>query len=366
MNTVNLSIDVTSGIKNENLHDLDKLISDWIEQANKCILNTPDLKLFLVGQIDHLNKAKTKIKKRAAKNIELIFTDGYHTDEKDIEPNNIEDKTKTSTFEAMNLVKQKYSHGSVSAANTELMMTYAKEILGFHKSYRDNRIFPSIPLELPNSKLKSTLLNDTGATKILKPKRYVDLAIVSLAYCKTFFNNDNPKLGMIANGSEDDKGIDETIEANILLKEIMPEYYVGNLDPSGPNGIFAGNVDAFLCNGYVGNLLLKMAESAAHGFITILKKQIKNPNVSVYEKIKRNVGGLLLKKTFLDYKETLGVEEKNGQHFYGFGHSSFKSHGNTTPIGKFNGIMNPYNFIKNNKAEEFYDNIERFAKIYKK
>jgi glycerol-3-phosphate acyltransferase PlsX len=158
----------------------------------------------------------------------------------------------------------------ISPGNTGLVMTCALFELG--------RI-PGIsrpPIATPwPTRRKSMFILDSGANVDVRPVHLHQFAHIGRVYMSRVFKRENPRIGLLSNGSEDYKGSQLVKEAHKLLSEDSAINFVGHVEGQS---LLDGNVDVLLCDGFLGNILLKFAEGLASTFGTLLKEEItRNP-----------------------------------------------------------------------------------------
>ena len=163
----------------------------------------------------------------------------------------IRKKKRSSLRLAFELVKQNEAQGLVSAGNSGAVVYGALFVLKRIKHI--NR--PGIATVMP-SVLGTVMVIDAGANTICKPRNLVQFALMGSVFCTHMFGLHEPRIGVLSNGEEETKGTDLTRITNDLLKK-SPLNYVGYVEG---RDVFSGNVDVVVCDGFVGNVLLKVSE----------------------------------------------------------------------------------------------------------
>jgi len=230
----------------------------------------------------------------------------------------------TSMSVAAQLVKDGKADGFVSAGNTGALLVLGTFVLGRIEGIER----PAIATVMP-SKVGGTVLIDAGANLSLKPQQYVQLAIMGLAYAKEILGKDNPKVGLLNVGLEEEKGTDTIKEAYDLLKKKIGNAFYGNAEG---RDVFYGNVDVVVCDGFSGNVVLKTSEGVGLFISDMLKQSIKNS--SLFQKI----GALMMKKTFQKFKETLDYRKYGGAFLLGVNGIAVKAHGSSDSQAIFNAL----------------------------
>lgn len=248
----------------------------------------------------------------------------------------------SSIYKAIDLVKEKRADAVVSAGHSGATMSLATLRIGRLK----NVSRPAIATLMPTSKNKKSLLLDVGANVDCKPEHLFQFAIMGEAYAKKVLNNPNPKVGILSNGEEDIKGNELTKSAYKLLKK-MPSF-VGNVEG---NNIFDGSVDVIVCDGFVGNIVLKSAEGVAQSIGSFMKKHIKKSPI-------RMTGALLMKKVFRLLKKEIDYSEYGGAPLIGVKGCTIISHGKSTPKAIKNAIFQAINFVESGVNKTIEERLE--------
>ncbi len=174
-------------------------------------------------------------------------------------------KRRSSIRVGLELVKSGAAQVFVSAGNTGAVMLGAKMILGTLEGISR----PAIAVTLP-SKRDPFVLIDAGANVDSKPEHIVEFAVMGQIYARTILGRENPRIGLLSIGEEDLKGNGLTRNAFLLLKSIPQINFVGNIEGKE---FYEGRADVVVCDGFVGNLALKISESAS-SFISHLLKGV--------------------------------------------------------------------------------------------
>ena len=172
----------------------------------------------------------------------------------------------SSIFKAIELVRNKKAQAVVSAGHSGATMSLATLRIGRLK----NVSRPAIATLMPTSREKKSLVLDVGANVDCKAEHLFEFAVMGEAYAKKILKCSSPKIGLLSNGEEESKGDELTKNAFKLLKKLPS--FIGNVEG---NDIFGGNVDVIVCDGFVGNIVLKTAEGVAHTIGTFMKKKHK-------------------------------------------------------------------------------------------
>ncbi len=237
-------------------------------------------------------------------------------------PLGVRRKRDASICVATELVKKGEAAAIISAGNTGASMAAALFILGPLTGVDR----PAIATPLPTVKGISVLI-DAGANVDCKPKHLVDFAIMGNIYAKDILGIAKPKVGLLNIGEEDSKGNDLTRETFPLLKE-APLNFIGNVEGKE---VYAGGVDVIVCDGFIGNVALKVSEGLAEVTMQFLKKEILASSLG-------KIGGLFLKPAFSRFKKKIDYAEYGGAPLLGVNGISIICHGRSSPKAIKNAI----------------------------
>ncbi len=271
--------------------------------------------LYLVGK-------KEKIKDVLASN-QLSFPEEFIINAEEViemgdsPAASLKSKPNSSIVIGAQFVKEKKADAFVSAGNTGAMMAASTLIMGRIPGLGR----PTIGAEMPSVN-GICYLYDVGASKDSKPNHLFEYAIMGTIFAKEMGGISNPKVGVLSMGEEEGKGNEVTEAAAKLLKESKLNF-IGNVEG---RDILAGNVDVVVCDGYVGNIILKFGESVPKLLKHLLKKTAEK---NFFDKLLIGLSKNALKKSLksLDYQEYGGVPllGVNGISIIGHGSSSVKA-----------------------------------------
>ena len=271
--------------------------------------------LFLVGKekkiIEVLSSGNLSFSKDLIVNADEVIEMG------DSPASSLKSKPNSSIVIGAQLVKDKKADAFVSAGNTGAMMAASTLIIGRIPGLGR----PTIGAEMPNIN-GICYLYDVGASKDSKPIHLFEYAIMGTIFAKEMGGIPNPKVGVLSMGEEEGKGSEVTEAAAKLLKESRLNF-IGNVEG---RDILAGNVDVVVCDGYVGNIILKFGESVPKLLKHLLTKTAEK---SFFDKLLIGLSKNALKKSLksLDYQEYGGVPllGVNGISIIGHGSSSVRA-----------------------------------------
>jgi len=231
-------------------------------------------------------------------------------------------KKNSSISVALEMVKRGEADAALSAGNSGAMMAFSmfvmKRLSGVER--------PAIATVMPNIN-GATVLLDAGANVECKPINLVQFGIMGSAYSSTILGIKFPRVGLLSNGEEEEKGTDLTREAHELLKKTSLNYigYIEGRD------IFKGTVDVVVCDGFTGNIVLKVAEGVAYAITNILKAEV---NQSIFSKL----GFAIAMPALKALKKKIDYEEYGGAPLLGVDGISIICHGSSSSYAIKNAI----------------------------
>ena len=271
--------------------------------------------LFLVGRKKQIEEVLTA-NKLSLKTDSIINADEV-IEMADSPAASLKSKPNSSIVIGAQLVRDKEADAFVSAGNTGAMMAASTLIIGRIPGLGR----PTIGAEMPNVN-GICYLYDVGASKDSKPSHLFEYAVMGSIFAKEMGGVSNPKIGVLSMGEEEGKG-NEVSEAAAKLLRQSKLNFVGNVEG---RDILAGNVDVVVCDGYVGNIILKFGESVPKLLKELLTKTANN---SLIDKILIGLSKKALKKSLksLDYQEYGGVPllGVNGISIIGHGSSTVRA-----------------------------------------
>lgn len=225
----------------------------------------------------------------------------------------IRSKKDSSMVVGFNLLKEKQGDVFVSAGNTGALMTGALLLLGRIKGIDR----PALPAVLPTKKGK-VLLIDAGMNAVCKPVNYMQFGVMGSIYMKELFNIEKPKVGLLNVGSEETKGNDLIKQAYTLLSQ-SDINFTGNIEGKD---VMLGNTDVAVCDGFIGNIALKLLEGTALFFFGELR--------AIFTKnILTKLSYLGIKKPLKEFAKAMDDSENGGAPILGVNGLVIKSHGSS-------------------------------------
>ena len=213
----------------------------------------------------------------------------------------------------MKLLAEGSGDAFVSCGSTAAVMIGAVTIVGRTPGARRVALGTPIP-----KKEGFVLLLDSGAGLECTPETFLEYANHGVNFMKSVTGIEHPVVGLINNGSEEDKGRPEYVEAHRLLKESGLAFY-GNLEP---RDLFTSPCDVAVCDGFVGNAILKTVEGAAQFFSAGIKEAFMKNTLT-------KLGGVLAKSGISDFKRRFDYTEFGGVPIIGAAKPVIKAHGSS-------------------------------------
>ncbi len=244
----------------------------------------------------------------------------------------LKSKPDASVNVAMELHRQGEVDAVISAGHTGAAMAAAFMKLGRIEGVKRPAIGSLIPYGHG-----VTLLIDVGANPECKPTHLLQFGIMGSIYVKNVFNVGQPRVALLNIGEEANKG-DETVREAHRLLATSRLNFVGNIEG---RDVMSGRVDVIVCNGFVGNIVLKFAESFNGVYSKTLKRKIGKKVIS-------KVGAFLLKPTFDRLRQIYDYEEYGGAPLLGINGSCIICHGSSTPKAIKNAVKEAVAMIRQN------------------
>ena len=223
-------------------------------------------------------------------------------------------KRDSSMRVGLRLVREGRAAGFVSAGNTGAAMSTAKLVLGMLPGVDR----PALAAVFPTAMETAACLLDVGANVDCSPENLVQFAVMGEIYFRSMFGTRRPRVGLLSIGEEETKGNELTREAFQLLKQ-LPLNFVGNVEG---RDLYNGKIDVIVADGFVGNVALKISEGVANLVRYTLKETLKAT-------ITRQVGYLLSRSAFTDFKKRLDHTEYGGAPLLGVKGVCFITHGSS-------------------------------------
>jgi glycerol-3-phosphate acyltransferase PlsX len=283
-----------------------------VEGAIETVNEHQDIEVILVGREDLIRK-ELRNKRFDANRISLVHAS--QTVEMHEPPTTALRKKKDSSIRlGIDLVKSGKADAFVSAGHSGVVMATSLVLLGTAKGVDR----PAIATLMPNLR-DSFILLDVGANVDCKPENLLQFALMGNTYCKLILGRPNPNVALLSIGEEDTKGNELTKEAFKLLRGTQLNF-IGNIEGKD---IFSGKADVVVCDGFIGNIALKISEGLAETILKMLKREITSGSTG-------RIGYLMMKPAIRNFKKKTDYDEFGGAPLLGINGACIISHGRST------------------------------------
>lgn len=264
-----------------------------VEGALLAIQKHKDIEIILCGKEDKIKEILNGRNER----IEIVDASQVITND-DHPTDAIRHKKDSSLVKAYDILKEREDViGLVSAGSTGAVLAGAIMKIGRIRGISR----PALAPILPTKKDSDVIIIDSGANIDCKPVNLLHFALMGSAYYSIIYDVPSPRVALLNNGAEEEKGNELAKEAHALLKT-APINFIGNREGGD---FMSGDVDVMVADGFAGNALLKGTEGAVKALMSVLKKSIKSHFWSM-------IGAVFMKKTFKDIKNRVDIQSRHG------------------------------------------------------
>lgn len=297
-----------------------------------------DVEIILVGQTEAINKY---LPTDLPENISVVdATEVILTEEEPVKA--VRRKKDSSLVVASRLVKEGNADAVITAGNTGAFMTAGLLIAGRIKGIERPALAPVLPTTGENG----VLVLDVGANMDPAPEHLAQYALMGKVYSEQVLGVANPRVGLLNVGTEDTKGNELMKKTFPLLKE-LPINFVGNVEA---RDISSGACDVLVCDGFTGNVVLKLTEGLASSIFKLLKVELTRNSMS-------KLGALILKPGLKNIKKEMDYSEVGGAPLLGVNGAFIKAHGSSDPKAIMNAVRQARTFLKNQVIEKIEGEI---------
>lgn len=255
-------------------------------------------------------------------------------------------RKESSIYKAIELVREGQAEGVVSAGHSGATMSLATLRLGRLKHV----LRPALATLMPTKAGQRSILMDAGANVDCKPEHLFQFGIMGYYYAKDMLKIETPRVGLLANGEEDSKGNEVTKETFKMLEG--QKGFIGNVEG---NNIFDGSCDVIVCDGFIGNLVLKASEGVASTISYFIKEYIRKSPIAI-------TGALLMRKVFHLLKKEIDYAEIGGAPLIGIKGCAIVSHGKSNPKAIKNAIFQAIRFVDTGVNVHIENRLEELKK----
>jgi glycerol-3-phosphate acyltransferase PlsX len=265
-------------------------------------------------------------------------------------PSTVFRRKKDSSIRVANeLVKSGEAVAVISAGHTGAAMATSLFILGPLEGVER----PAIATFMPTTKGTSLVL-DVGANVDCKPSHLLQFAIMGEVFAKYLLKNPNPCVGLLSIGEEKTKGNELTKEAFKLLTETSLNF-IGNIEGKD---MMSGKADVVVCDGFIGNVVLKVSEAVAETIGLMIRENIG-------DNLMRKLGYVLMRPVFRSLKRRIDYAEYGGAPLLGINGISIISHGRSSDRAIKNAIRVAVEFAKSEVNKHIHEDIEKNMEFVK-
>lgn len=277
-----------------------------------------DFKLYAVGDAKEL---EAKIPQALKSRCNIVHADDVIS--MDDSSTGVLRRKESSIYKCIELLREKEVDAVVSAGHSGASMSLATLRVGRMEGITR----PAIAAFLPQLDGRRSLLLDAGANVDCKPEHLLQFAILGREYARDVLKKPNPRVGLISIGSESSKGDELTKEAHELMKPL--EGFIGNVEGSD---IFGDKVDVAVCDGFVGNVILKTSEGAGEAIRALIKQKAKKSFLAI-------IGAMFMKSSFKALKKDIDYAEYGGAPLLGVNGCVIIAHGKSNAKAIKNAIF---------------------------
>ena len=256
-------------------------------------------------------------------------------------------KKSSSIVVGLNMLKNNEVDAFVSAGSTGALLAGGLFIVGRIKGIDR----PALTGVFPNEN-GGSLIMDVGANADCKPKNLDEFAVMGSIYAQNILNKKNPKVALVNIGSEEGKGNELYKNAYELMKVNTDYNFIGNIEA---REIPYSNADVIICDGFTGNIIIKLSEGIASKFFQMLKK-------IMLKDMKSKIASLMLKKSLYAMKKELDSDEQGGVPLLGIDGIIIKAHGSSKEKAIKNAIKQSVIFYESNSLQMIKDYAKKHIK----
>lgn len=310
-----------------------------VKGAIDALSTDPSLIISLVGIPAVIERELAKLKTSSSTQLEIIPASEV-IEMNDHATSVIRKKRDSSIHIGLKMVREGTAHAFVSAGNSGAVMAGALLLLGRIGDVER----PAILVKLPTASGTVSVL-DVGANVDCRASHLVDFAIMGRAYSHFIDGIRNPSIGLLSNGSEFHKGNELTRKTHDLLINLPDLNYRGYVEGYD---IFRGTTDVVVCDGFVGNVVLKSAEGIADAFVQWFRQQLRGNLLGL-------AGVILLRKVLRDFRKKFDYQPYGAAPLLGINGMVLISHGGSTEVAIRSGILT----AKKGVEEKFVEKMIR-------
>ena len=302
-----------------------------------------DIEIVLVGQTDRLKHELNRHKVMGGKLVIQEAPEIVGMGDSPVAA--IKKKKNSSVGVCIELLKNREVQAVMTAGNTGAAVAASTLMLGLLPGIKR----PGIAISTPTLRGISIAM-DVGANLNPSPNELFQYALMASIYAQEIFKKKNPTIGLLNIGEEESKGTDTLKEAYKILRD-SPLNFLGNIEG---RDFFTGKVDCIICDGFVGNVVLKMVESVLETGVELLSRELKKNPIAM-------LGALLCKPALSAIKRDTNYEEAGGAPLLGVDGTVIISHGISSAKAIRNAIRVGADMVSNQVNQRIVDQISHIA-----
>lgn len=306
---------------------------------------SPGVRIILVGQEDVVRRELDTHDGWRSLPIEIHHA-SEHITMHDSAARAVRTKKDSSIRVASRLVREGVAHGLVSAGNTGAVMATAKMVQGVVPGVDR----PALATVFPTLKGTPAVMVDVGANVDCDPRMLAQFAVMGEIYSRLIFHTKNPKVGLLSIGEEEHKGNELTRAATPELKKLHLNF-IGNVEG---RDLYTGKADVIVCDGFIGNVALKVSE----GIVDVIKQMLQE---SLKATITRQIGYVLSRSAFLEFKKRVDYSEFGGAPLLGVRGVCIICHGRSNANAIKNAIRVAREFAEGDVNAKIEQELNGFA-----
>ena len=322
-------------------HAPSEIIKGAVEAAALC-----PHEIILIGNEDRICQ-ELSLPKETPPRISIVHTEEV-IDNHDAPVKAVRTKRDSSMVRGLEMLKNGECDAFISAGNTGALMAGSLFTLGRIAGI-DRPVIASV---YPQVSGGISLIVDAGANAECKPHNLLEFGVMGSIYAQKVLDMERPRVGLVNIGAEDSKGTTIVKAAHELLQE-GPVHFIGNVEA---RDIPAGACDIIVCDGFVGNVILKLTEGMASSMMSLLKKKFTAGLIP-------KMGAALLSGKFKEIKELFDYSEYGGAPILGVRGAVIKIHGSSKSKAVKNAILKAVPYVENNVVSKIQDAVIEIAEI---
>ena len=301
------------------------------------------VRVILVGLEDVVRRELREHPRAAELPIEVRHAGQFITME-DPAAKAVRTKKDSSIKIASRLMRDGEAQAVVSAGNTGAAMATAKIVQGMIRGVDR----PALAAVFPTVKATPVVVLDVGANVDSTPEMLSQFAVMGEVYSRIIFHNRKPRVGLLSIGEEEHKGNELTKSARPLLKT-LPIDFIGNVEG---RDIFSGNADVVVCDGFIGNVTLKVSEGIVELIIDMLREALEST-------VRSKLGAVLSRAAYRELKKRVDYSEYGGAPLLGIKGVNIICHGRSNANAIKNAIRVAQEFARGRVNEKIEAELDR-------